>query len=234
MSACKVTHLSYEQVATKLTYDPDTGALIWRVNVAKNIKAGDSAGCFKGVRVNKKTGREVRYLYVRLDNTDTPAARLVWLLSKGEWPDGNVLFVDDDPSNLRLNNLRLARFPASAGSRGEKKTRKMSFEAQRHYGLKRYYGLSLQEYGEKLLAQSGVCAICLKGETAVMHGKVKPLSVDHAHGDGKIRDLLCSSCNHLLGHAREDREILLSAVKYLDKHAGKEAKAPNLTIVGRA
>ena len=28
-----------------------------------------------------------------------------------------------------------------------------------------------------------------------------------------------SACNHLLGHAHEDRNVLLAAIRYLDKHA---------------
>ena len=38
----------------------------------------------------------------------------------------------------------------------------------------------------------------------------------------------------MLGEVNDSREILLAAVKYLDKHSGKEAEPPNLTIVGKA
>jgi hypothetical protein len=59
----------------------------------------------------------------------------------------------------------------------------------------------------------------LKPETVKIGGKVKPLSVDHEHGNGKIRDLLCATCNHMLGHCREDPDILIKGAEYLRRHS---------------
>jgi hypothetical protein len=147
------------------------------------------------------------------------AGQLAWFLQTKIWPDRAVFYRDGEPSNLRFLNLKLAEHKAVRIETADGSLKyQMSRDQQRHYGLRRYYGLTIAEYGEKLLAQNGVCAICKKPETAKIGGKVKPLSVDHAHGTGAVRDLLCATCNHMLGHAREDREILLEAVRYLDKH----------------
>jgi hypothetical protein len=75
--------------------------------------------------------------------------------------------------------------------------------------LKLNYGITVEEYNQKFMKQRGLCNIC---------GKVKSLCVDHNHTTQKVRDLLCSSCNKLLGYAYEDPEILLSATKYLERH----------------
>jgi hypothetical protein len=50
--------------------------------------------------------------------------------------------------------------------------------------------------------------------------RTKRVCQDHNHETGKLRDLLCSSCNLLLGNCRENEEILLSAIRYLRKHNG--------------
>jgi len=43
----------------------------------------------------------------------------------------------------------------------------------------------------------------------------RDLCQDHHHASGQLRGGLCRSCNLLIGFAREDEEILLSAVEYL-------------------
>lgn len=54
--------------------------------------------------------------------------------------------------------------------------------------------------------QSGVCAIC--------KSKSK-LNIDHDHITGKVRGLLCTGCNIVLGYAKDSSEILNSAASYL-------------------
>lgn len=84
--------------------------------------------------------------------------------------------------------------------------------------LKADYGLSIEEYDAMVLAQNNQCAICGEEEIAQFRGKQKRLSVDHDHESGAVRQLLCVSCNGILGMARESRAILESAVEYLRKH----------------
>lgn len=84
--------------------------------------------------------------------------------------------------------------------------------------LKKAFGINLHDYGHMLLSQNGLCAICARPETQMRGGKVKALAVDHDHATGKVRGLLCSDCNQALGKMKDDRMILLSAVRYLDGH----------------
>jgi hypothetical protein len=72
--------------------------------------------------------------------------------------------------------------------------------------LKKKYGLTLESYEEMLLKQEGKCAICESG-----FGDKKPNlpNIDHNHITGKVRGLLCSPCNIVLGYV-EKRENTIS------------------------
>jgi hypothetical protein len=76
--------------------------------------------------------------------------------------------------------------------------------------LKRY-NLTPAQYAEMIYIQRNRCAICGKPAEG------KSLHIDHNHTTGKVRGLLCHNCNVLIGHAKEDREILLSAIGYLNR-----------------
>jgi len=96
-----------------------------------------------------------------------------------------------------------------------KKWRLLNLEKARKRDRKshyiRKYGLE-DELAEKLVAdRSGICSIC---QTQTL------LVVDHCHTTHKVRELLCSPCNSLLGYAKENKNTLLSAIKYLEKHHG--------------
>ena len=219
MAYVKTIDLPYERVFEVLAYDPESGVFTWKVDISKNVKAGTSAGCFKGARASVRTGKQTRYLYIRLDNHEFPAARVAWLLMNKEWPRSNILFADGNSENLKFSNLKEGNFKAIKQFTDGRKTYKMTAEAQRHYGLKRYYGIDLEHYQKMLLDQSGVCAICKKPETSVVNGKIKPLAVDHCHNSEKIRGLLCARCNQAIGLLNEDEGILAAAIEYLRKHA---------------
>ena len=83
----------------------------------------------------------------------------------------------------------------------------------------RKFGITRQEYADLYLAQNGVCAICCQPETATRNGKIKALAVDHCHTTGTVRGLLCAECNIGIGKLRDDRNVLLNAIKYLDKYS---------------
>ena len=47
-------------------------------------------------------------------------------------------------------------------------------------------------------------------------GSGRRLAVDHNHTTGKVRGLLCSNCNTLLGKAKDNVNILQAAIDYLN------------------
>lgn len=69
------------------------------------------------------------------------------------------------------------------------------------------YGLTYEEYQTMLVEQNGECAICSK----VLE---KPC-IDHCHTTGKVRGLLCNSCNTGLGHFKDNPDSLEAAIRYL-------------------
>ena len=71
------------------------------------------------------------------------------------------------------------------------------------------YGLSPEGYMELLRVQDNKCAICGSEPTRFR------LSVDHCHKTGKVRGLLCSSCNRGLGYLKDDQETVKKALQYL-------------------
>lgn len=82
--------------------------------------------------------------------------------------------------------------------------------------LKRKYGISLDDYNRMLLNQDFKCDICALNTK----DNAQRFCVDHDHKTGKVRGLLCSQCNFLLGCSYECPEILSNAVIYLKKHNG--------------
>ena len=85
-------------------------------------------------------------------------------------------------------------------------------DRRRH--LRNNYGLTPEDVEAMHTQQNGLCAICLKSPK----GKLKTLAVDHDHATGKVRALLCSSCNRGLGYFLEDSDVMARAIAYLEAH----------------
>lgn len=86
--------------------------------------------------------------------------------------------------------------------------------ASRKHHLQATYGITSKEYENLLESQGRCCAICRKTSpySTALH---KNLLVDHDHTTGKIRGLLCHSCNTLLARAKDSVDLLNQAAKYL-------------------
>jgi hypothetical protein len=72
--------------------------------------------------------------------------------------------------------------------------RNLTVEKVRHNHLSWKYGITLEQYNLMLSDQGGTCAIC-----GVPPGEKRALAVDHCHKTGRVRALLCASCNVRLG-----------------------------------
>jgi hypothetical protein len=106
-------------------------------------------------------------------------------------------------------------FPALLG--GKYQCRSCLNEANHVQQLRRLScGQSL--FQALLQAQGGKCAIC--GAThghRSCRGRLCRLAVDHDHRTGKVRGLLCNSCNRGLGRFQDSVENLEAAVRYLKR-----------------
>src|SRR5262245_11748214 len=101
--------------------------------------------------------------------------------------------------------------------RSDKRRRQM-----REAFLLRKYGLTYAEFDGMWQRQGGRCAICdmllvrdSKGSTPTRDRCV----VDHDHGTGKVRGLLCQRCNLGLGTFDDLPSRLRRATEYLDNAA---------------
>ena len=83
---------------------------------------------------------------------------------------------------------------------------------QKDRTLLRKYGITLDEYNQMMVYQSDRCATCLTDDKG---GKQYWL-VDHDHATGKVRGLLCTRCNSMLGQALDDPDTLRAAASYLE------------------
>ena len=78
--------------------------------------------------------------------------------------------------------------------------------------LQLYYGIGIAEYAWMNYLQDGKCYMC---EKVCASGKA--LAVDHDHKTGKVRKLLCASCNNGLGRFGDNAELMRRGADYLDK-----------------
>ena len=101
-------------------------------------------------------------------------------------------------------------------------------DAKKRYGnptalrkakLKYLYGITLQAYEDMFAAQGGLCLICKRPEQRRdRKGRLCRLCVDHDHKTGKIRGLLCRTCNYGIGAFEDDPQRLVAAAAYVLAH----------------
>lgn len=113
-------------------------------------------------------------------------------------PDG--LHTDCKPCVSEFNRRWRAANP------DKKRAQKKRYD--RKHDLMRNYGLTPEQYETMLATQSGACRICERPS-------VQTLAVDHCHITGRVRGLLCVSCNLGLGNFRDDTGFLARAIEYL-------------------
>lgn len=90
--------------------------------------------------------------------------------------------------------------------------RKQSGTRYDHY--QRRYGISHDQVIEMLEQRNYKCDIC-GNESDHRYAK---LCVDHNHETGKVRGMLCFSCNVMIGQGRDNTEVLSNAIKYLKEN----------------
>lgn len=88
--------------------------------------------------------------------------------------------------------------------------------------IEKTYGLTTDEYRRIHEYQGGKCYICQRAT-----GARRRLAVDHDHGSGYVRGLLCKTCNYrVLGHLRDDTEAFQRAIDYINN-------PPAFAVIGK-
>lgn len=101
--------------------------------------------------------------------------------------------------------LSLARYHSSL------ENKKPHHKAARKHSLKMRYGMSLEDFDRMHSERGGLCDICSRPNIA---GRV--LIVDHEHGTGRVRGLLCQPCNLAIGQLQDSPEIIRKALRYVE------------------
>lgn len=89
-------------------------------------------------------------------------------------------------------------------------------EKKRTYRLEKKFLISEQDIRDMMDTQRGCCDICKI--SLVSPESTRSFAVDHCHSSGKVRGLLCNNCNTAIGLFLDNKEILSSAIFYLDKN----------------
>ena len=89
--------LTSERLNELLSYDPDTGHFVWKVN-----RKG------RGARVGKRAGDLHRngYRRIRVDGVRYKEHRLIWFYTHGTWPKGDIDHINGVSDDNRITNLR--------------------------------------------------------------------------------------------------------------------------------
>ena len=91
------------------------------------------------------------------------------------------------------------------------------FKSNFRHPNKAKYGITSKQYDELFASQGYKCAVC----NCTQNNGYGKMPVDHCHTTGKVRAILCQSCNVTLGKVEEKEEILLALIEYLRKHKGE-------------
>lgn len=111
---------------------------------------------------------------------------------------------DINLSRKKHNDWLKNRYPM------EKKLIRKTRQEIRRYRI--MYGLTIDEIEKIKVKQNYLCLICKKE---------RKLCVDHCHNTGKVRGLLCGSCNRALGLMNDDKNIIKKAYEYLAEFTKK-------------
>ena len=113
-----------------------------------------------------------------------------------------------------INNCQFCQEDFVA-SRNQRKycSKECSVNGQRLVAQCKSFNITIKVFFAMLASQDNRCGICRKEFTV----KKFAIHIDHNHSTGKIRGLLCRKCNLLLGHAKDDKRILNSGIRYLNQ-----------------
>lgn len=88
--------LTAERVRDTLNYDPETGALSWKIRMGSRAMPGKPITCLDSHG----------YIVLRLDRRLYRAHRIAWLHATGAHPEHDIDHINGQRSDNRLSNLR--------------------------------------------------------------------------------------------------------------------------------
>lgn len=126
--------------------------------------------------------------------------------------DGRDVYCKECVSIYRKTNYK--KIQESSSAYYQKYKEKVNLK-NRNNRLKKEYNVTQEWYEKTLEEQEGKCKICKSDNP----GKgLKHFHIDHNHETGKVRGLLCHSCNTGLGLFKENVDLIQKAIEYVEKH----------------
>lgn len=126
-------------------------------------------------------------------------------------------------SNLRKRNLSWWNKPENNTRMKERRKALKAHisEIERNSHIKRTYGLSKEDFMSIISSQGNSCGICripFSVMSFIKEGRKIRTAVDHDHDTGKVRGILCATCNLGIGFFGDNEEHLQMAIDYLRRH----------------
>lgn len=134
--------------------------------------------------------KEIKIKYCSICEQQKPATREHWYPNRGG-KDGLRSWC-----KLCTNKDNRAR---------EKRSKEKWANTRKNGYLKQHYGISLEDYQKLLEIQGGKCKVCQTTDSGRKTSKF--LSVDHCHKTGKVRGIVCSTCNSIIGFIEKTQDI---------------------------
>jgi hypothetical protein len=138
-------------------------------------------------------------------NRSTEEQRKIDSMRTASWREKNLERYNKTHKQWYQNKRQDPMWLEKHRKSSRERARKVRQGNKQEYTASRY-GLTLEEYIKLFKDQDNKCAIC---------GEEKPLIVDHNHATGKVRGLLCYSCNTAIGLLKDDPAMIFAAYKYL-------------------
>lgn len=157
----KTRLFSYQDVASRLRYDPESGSFFRVKTTRRDRKAGDLVAG----HVNN-----VGYVVINLFQRPMLAHRLAYLLMTGHWPKDQIDHINRDRTDNRWSNLRPATLAQNNANAVKSAIRQLPVGVTRIAGSRRYKA-----------------EISVKGRTVYLGSFERPDEASQAYSEAKVK-----------------------------------------------
>lgn len=186
-------------------------------------KPGDRVGCYRAAckpcwKVRMKAYRDANPEMIRRRNLSSyqklPPEQRKLYARKRYWT--KIKGMPPDPTGQYRIKTRLLT-PEERAENSKRSVKKSL--------MKRKFGFANLEAYEDFLWDNGLSCGACRTDTP---GGTGQFPIDHCHRTGKIRGILCNSCNLALGLVKDDMGRLQDLMVYLAKSQTKEGERPEI------
>lgn len=114
----------------------------------------------------------------------------------------------------RICSRNISKLYAKEDKNGSCYIGRMKHQMHKRYGIN-----SLEERDKLLESQGFKCAICGSSDCVWDKGFKNVWHIDHKHdGTANHRGILCATCNHTIGRAKDDPALLRKMADYIESY----------------